>query len=130
MLALSSALMSYSVHIVPRRVQAKFDPNTTQFQDALEREAIGETVLDRFTEAELEELTDRLALGWEERKATKSGRHFVMADLGADALLTPYALSLSCAIGDGVFEISQWASETVMDSDAFAKFDPQDGSWE
>ncbi|MDC3956066.1 hypothetical protein [Polyangium jinanense] len=123
--------MSYAVYILPRRVQTKFKAKTRQLLEALEREALGEHVLDRFTEAELEALTERLAFGWEEQKNTKRGRRYSMPDFGAEALFTPYALFLSCPAGsDAIFEISQWASETALGSETFAKFDPQEGSWE
>ncbi|MDI1447991.1 hypothetical protein [Polyangium sp. 6x1] len=127
---LECPLMSYAVYILPRRIQTKFKTKTRQLLEALEREALGEHVLDRFAEAEMEELTERLAFGWEEQKKTERGRLF-SSDFGAEALLTPYALFLSCPAGsDAIFEISQWASEAALGSESFAKFDPQEGSWE
>lgn len=114
--------MSYSVHVFPRALEAKF--KKAKKRDLFEDEAN----LVSFDEAALDRILEQLELvGFAESKKEKRGRHFRNEEWPAEAVLTERGLYLS-ASGDGVFEILQFGSE--MADETLAKYDPQEGTWE
>src|SRR5262245_13535874 len=121
-LVLGDASMSYSVHVLRRETQKKYE--AAGAPDFFENEHN----LVPFDEPTLEELVNALELlGFAEGKANKRGRHFSHEEWGAQALLTKHGLYLS-ASGDGTFEIMMFGSELA--DEKLAKFDPQEASWE
>ncbi|WP_394821416.1 hypothetical protein [Pendulispora albinea] len=114
--------MSYSVHIVGRETQAKYEAAKSPAFFENEHNLVP------FDEPTLEELVNAMELrGFVEGKADKRGRVFSHSDWGAEARLTKRALYLS-ASGDGIFEITMFGSELA--NEKLAKFDPQEASWE
>lgn len=115
--------MSYHVQILRRETQTKYDEaGRPDFF-----ESGGQLV--PFTRDDLDELRSQLELrGYAEREVTSRGTIFAKEDVGAEALLTDSCLYLRGSGVDAVFEIGMFASEVA--SETFAKFDPQDGSWE
>ena len=116
--------MSHSVHIYPRQLQVKFDASKDPgfFEN--------ENNLVPWTKGQREAISNRLALvGFTRDKKNKNSVRFSHDEWHANALLTDTGLYLSGPLGGNtVFEISMFASELAGED--FAKFDPQDGTWE
>jgi len=114
--------MGYSVHLYRSEVRAKAEPHPELLEDT--------SGLPALHTGDVRAIEVRLELaGFAERRHGTHGRHFVQAELGAEALLTKTGLFLIGRSEDAIFEIGMMASELASER-RLAKFDPQEGSWE
>lgn len=116
--------MSYHVYLFSKqtRTARKADARSDWLED--------DSAMTPFTPEERATLASNLALtGFVQTSTDGDTERFENDQLGASALLSARGLYLS-ATGDGVFEILMFGSEWAGDGDTFAKYDPQENSWE